>query len=408
MARLILSVAAADERRLSADATEHGHEVVGRLVGWRDVIECLPSLAPDAVIVSAERGSLHADLLAACDDRGIRLIAMVSTDRDRAFASALGLFETADADGGWPEIQQLLDGRVVVAPAAPARERSGSVLAVWGPSGAPGRTFLATNLAAELAAAGHRVVLVDADAYGGSIAPSLGLLDEAPGFAAACRLVGSGALNATELLRVTQRYTAPRAAFDVLTGLLGASRWPELTSERVAGALTVLRAAYEFVVIDTGFSLERDEGIAGDPFAPQRNAATFAALGAADRTVLVGLGDPVGLARLIRGHNELLDAAQPAVVDVIVNRVRQSAIGIDAHGQIRQALRRYAGLAEATLLPQDARAADASVLTARPLRECAPKSPLRAAIRDYVHERLVPVAEEQPRRRRSKRMARRD
>lgn len=407
MARLVLSVGAADERQLAADAIDHGHEVVGRLVGWRDIVEGLPSLAPDAVIVTSDRGSLHADLLAACDDRGIRLIAVVANDRERAYASALGLFETAEADAGWDQIQHLLDGRVLVAPVAQVRERAASVIAVWGPSGAPGRTFLAINIAAELAAAGHQVALVDADCYGGSIAPSLGLLDEAPGFAAACRLVGTRSLDASELVRVTQRYTAPRAAFDVLTGLLGASRWPELSADRVAGVVDVLRRAYEFVVIDTGFSLERDEGITGDPFAPQRNAATFAALDAADRVVLVGLGDPVGLARLIRGHTELLDTVQPAAVDVVVNRVRQSAIGIDAHGQVRQALRRYSGLDQATLLPQDARAADASVLTARPLRECAPKSPLAAAIRTYVHERLVPVGEASTRIR-SKRFRRRD
>ncbi|RXZ39324.1 AAA family ATPase, partial [Agromyces binzhouensis] len=247
-----------------------------------------------------------------------------------------------------------------------------------------GRTTTAVGLASELAAAGHLVALVDADPYGGTIAPALGLLDEAPGFASACRLAGSGALDRVELERIAQRYSSPRASFDVFTGLVGPSRWPELSQERVAEALRVMRARFEFVVVDVGFSLERDEELTSDPFAPRRNAATFAALAAADRVVAVGLADPVGLSRLLRGHAELVEHVDPDRIDVVVNRVRTSALGIDAHAQVRQTLRRFAGLADALLLPHDGRAADAAILTARTLRDAAPRSALRAALRSYV------------------------
>ena len=255
------------------------------------------------------------------------------------------------------------------------------------------------NLAAEIAAAGHAVALVDADPYGGAIAPALGLLDEAPGFASACRLAGRRRAR-------PRRARAHRAAVLRAEGLVRRVHRPR-RSEPLARAgarprdrrdpgASALRA--EYVVIDTGFSLERDEELSSDLFAPRRNAATFAALAAADRVVAVGLADPVGLSRLLRGHGDLVELVEPDRIDVVVNRVRTSALGIDAHAQVRQTLRRFGGIADATLLPHDGRATDAAILTARTLRDAAPRSPLRAALREYALERILPVP--QPARRR--------
>jgi MinD-like ATPase involved in chromosome partitioning or flagellar assembly len=406
MARLALALDPVVEDRLLADAVEAGHTIVARVVGWRDVLECLDVLGPDVAVVGAGRPTLSAELLAACDERGIRIIGLAASDQERAHAARLGLHEVLDATATWAEIDALVSGGVPVpsrvGDVGEPRGLDAAVIAVWGPAGAPGRTTIAVNLAAELAASGHTAALVDADPYGGAVAPALGLLDEAPGFASACRLAGSGALDRAELERIAQRYSAPRASFDVFTGLVGPSRWPELARDRVVAALEAMRARYEFVVVDTGFSLEHDEELTSDQFAPRRNAATFAALGAADRVVAVGLADPVGLSRLLRGHGDLLDLVDAERVDVIVNRVRTSALGIDAHGQVRQTLRRFAGLAEATLLPHDGKAADAAILTARTLRDAAARSPLRAALRAYVDERLLPAPE--PARRRGRRI----
>jgi MinD-like ATPase involved in chromosome partitioning or flagellar assembly len=402
MARLALALDPATEDRLLADAVEHGHTVVARLIGWRDLLESLDVLAPDVVIVGAGRGTLSAELLGSCDERGIRLIALAGGDGERAQATQLGLHEVLDSSAGWAEIEALVTGGVPLpsrlGQLEPSPVRAASVIAVWGPAGAPGRTTLAINLAAEIAAAGHTVALVDADPYGGAVAPSLGLLDEAPGFASACRLAGGGALDRAELERVVQRYSAPRASFDVFTGLVGPSRWPELSRERVTAALGAIRDWVEYVVIDTGFSVEHDEEITSDQFAPRRNASTFACLAAADRIAAIGLADPVGLSRLLRGHSELSDLIEPERIDVVVNRVRTSALGIDAHGQVRQTLRRFAGIADATLLPHDGKAADAAILTARTLRDAAPRSPLRAAIRGYVNDFILPVPEAAARR----------
>jgi MinD-like ATPase involved in chromosome partitioning or flagellar assembly len=403
MARLALALDPATEDRLLSDAVEHGHVIVARLVGWRDVVESLDVIAPEVVLVGARRDTLSAELLAGCDERGIRLVALSAGDAERAHAAQLGLHEVLDHSAGWAEIEPLVRGGIPlpsrVGEATPQVSLAASLVAVWGPAGAPGRTTIAVNLAAEIAAAGHTVALVDADPYGGTIAPSLGLLDEAPGFASACRLAGGDALDRAELERIAQRYSAPRASFDVFTGLVGPSRCPELSGDRVTAALEAIRGWVEVVVVDTGFSLERDEELTSDQFAPRRNAATFAALTAADRVVAVGLADPVGLSRLLRGHGELVDIVEPERIDIMANRVRTSALGIDAHGQVRQTLRRFAGIGDATMLPHDGKAADAAILTARTLRDAAPRSPLRAALRDYALERLLPIREPARRRR---------
>ncbi|WP_104162912.1 septum formation inhibitor-activating ATPase [Cryobacterium sp. N22] len=268
---------------------------------------------------------------------------------------------------------------------------SGTVIAVWGPAGAPGRTTLAINIAAEIAAAGHTVVLADVDTYSGSIAPSLGLLDEAPGFAAACRLSGSDTLTPVELERIAHRYNSPRGAFWVLTGIGRPSRWPELSAERVSGTITALRRWADYVVLDTGFSLESDEEISSDLFAPRRNAATLAALGIADRVVACGLADPVGMARFLRAWSDLTEVITTHRVHVVMNRVRSSAVGPAPAAQVGSALRRFGGIDAAVLVPHDQAGVDAAVLSGRTLRDAAPRSPARLGILGLVRNELLPV-----------------
>ncbi|MBX9719683.1 MAG: ParA family protein, partial [Microbacteriaceae bacterium] len=272
------------------------------------------------------------------------------------------------------------------APAAPtAPARIPRIITVWGPAGAPGRSTIAIGLAAELTARGHEVCLVDADTYGGTIAPALGLLDESPAFAAACRLAGAEALTSAELDRVAQ--SAPAAAgapFAVLTGIGRPHRWPELSSGRVTTVLEQCRSWREIVVVDAGFSLESDEEVSSDLHAPRRNAATIAALRAADEVVAVGAADPLGLARLLRTHADLLETIETARVRIVINRVRASVLGIDPHRQVRQTLDRFAGIRDAVLIDDDPDAADAALLTARPVPLAAPRSALSRGIAELA------------------------
>jgi hypothetical protein len=55
---------------------------------------------------------------------------------------------------------------------------AGRLVAVWGPTGAPGRTTVAVTLAGELSVVGEEALLADADTYGASVAPAKGQHDE--------------------------------------------------------------------------------------------------------------------------------------------------------------------------------------------------------------------------------------
>jgi len=436
------------EDRLLADIIESGHVIVARPANVRELLSAIEQYSPDALVVGATTGTLTAELLAACDSSGIRVAALVATDEERRYVAGLGLHEVASADASWAEIEIVLSmgeelperveerpSPVAEAAAAPRRPRTrtgrragrrnprrvrgpeelseglsdelpeetpgepfgdaleqpGTVIAVWGPAGAPGRTTLAINIAAEIAAAGHTVVLVDVDTYSGTIAPSLGLLDEAPGFAAACRLSGTEALTPAELDRIAYRYNSPRGAFRVLTGIGRPSRWPELSADRVSRTIESLRLWAEYVVLDTGFSLESDEEISSDLFAPRRNAATLAALGAADRVVACGLADPVGMARFLRVWADLAEVIATHRVHVVMNRVRASAVGLGPAAQVNSALRRFGGIEADVLLPNDQDAVDSAVLSGRTLRDAVPRSPVRLAILGFVRNELLPL-----------------
>ena len=91
----------------------------------------------------------------------------------------------------------------------------------------------------------------------------------------------------------------------------------------------------------------------------------------------------------MRSHAELLDLTDARKVTVVVNKVRTSAIGPGAAGQVRQTLSRFGGIEDAVLVPWDVGAFDAAILGGRTLAEAAPRSAARVAIRQLVAERLV-------------------
>jgi len=255
-------------------------------------------------------------------------------------------------------------------------EPIGTIIAVWGPAGAPGRTVVALNLASELARLGQPTVLVDADTYGGCIAQSLSLLDEAPGLAAATRSADQGTLDLAALARLAPEVSA---GLRVLTGIPKAERWPELRAAALEHVLTLTRRLARFTVIDCGFSLEDDEELSYDTLAPRRNAATLTSLAVADQVLAIGAGDPIGLQRLVRGLQELGTVAGPAPT-VVINKVRSSAVGIRPEPRIREALTRFAGIDDPRFLPDDPASMDSALLAGQSLAEAAPDSSVRKAL----------------------------
>lgn len=362
-----VALISADLPMLDREAVAALHRCGVRVVGLGD----------PAIGWQTERAvALGVDLVVDAPEDGADVAAFVR--------SVMALLErgaaTSPETGDLPEdpLPQAGPGPGFTPPANPTRPRErGRVVAVWGPTGAPGRTTVALNLAAEIALLGHAALLVDADTYGGTIAQSVGLLDESPGIAAAARAAGQGTLDLDQLARLT-----PLLAPDlrVLSGISRADRWPELASASLEVVWTVARALSAWTVVDCGFSLEQDEALSYDTHAPRRNAATLSALHEADEVVVVGAGDPIGVQRLVRALGELAELGLSARRTVVVNKVRSSVAGPRPGEAVTGALERYAGVAAPVLVPDDRTALDAALLEARLLHELVPGSPARRAL----------------------------
>jgi MinD-like ATPase involved in chromosome partitioning or flagellar assembly len=258
----------------------------------------------------------------------------------------------------------------------PAGGTTGRIIAVWGPTGAPGRTVVALGLGATIAHLGAETLVIDADVYGGSVAQYTGVLDETSGLLAATRAANSGALDAATLAGRCLRL-APRLR--ALTGLPRADRWVEAKAVLVRAVLDSARRIAEHVVIDCGFSLELDEEVMYDTRAPRRNGATIEILSRADTVVVVGAADPVGLSRLIRAIGDLAETVPGAQPLVVVNRLRDS-IGwsTDAMASILQRTVRVQPIA---FLPDDPVSCDRALVTGTTLIEAARDRPLARRLR---------------------------
>ena len=251
----------------------------------------------------------------------------------------------------------------------------GAIVVVWGPTGAPGRTTVATNVAVEAGREGADVVLIDADTYGGGVASALGVVDEAPGIAALARAALRGEL--TEAL-FARHAVGVASGVRLVSGMSRADRWSELPPEALDAVWEVARDGAGLVIVDVGFALERADVLGGR----DRNGATLSALAAADVIVAVGSSEPLGIQRLVQGLSEL--ATVPEALDarrvVVVNRVRASVAGASPERAVADALARYASVAETWTVPFDPRACDAAALAGVALAETAPRSAARRAI----------------------------
>lgn len=268
---------------------------------------------------------------------------------------------------------------------APEPSGDGTVLVVWGPTGAPGRTTVAVNVAAELAATGSRVLLMDADTYGASVAAFLGLLDESAGIAQACRLADQGILNTSSLQRICTEITVDSFPLQVLTGVTRADRWAEVRPSALTRVLALACSVFDTVVVDCAFGLEADEELSFDTLAPRRNGATLRCLELADEVYAIGAADSVGVPRMVRALAELEEAVPTIAPRVVFNKVRAASVGRSPERQLREAWARFGPSTPiSAFLPADFEAADTALLKGSALREVAAASPLRQAVAALV------------------------
>ncbi|WP_045877579.1 chromosome partitioning protein [Pseudofrankia sp. DC12] len=408
------------------DRTDLGVTVVRRCVDLPDLLAAATTGAARAALLSADLRRLDREALARlalanvavvgliapgdeAADRRLRQLGVVAVITTDAMADEVAgaVVEAAKALTGRPAIGPVSFGRGLSDPIAgygtrlppllgdPAlgdtvagRDESdqapveaGRVVAVWGPTGAPGRTTLALGLAAELADLGAATLLVDADSYGGSIGQLVGLLEEAPGLAAATRAANQGMLDLPRLAVLCRDLGG---GLRVLPGIARPSRWPELRPSALENVLDLAKRLAQFVIVDCGFCLEADEELSYDTSAPRRNGATHAVLAAADTVIAVSSAEPVALVRFVRGLADLRELVPGVEPLVVVNRLRASVAGGDPRREISRALNRHTGTEPVALVPYDLAAFDAAQAAGQLLRDIAPASPARAAIRDLA------------------------
>ncbi|MDX6205143.1 MAG: hypothetical protein QOF39_1200 [Frankiales bacterium] len=393
------------------ERSEHNITVVRRCVDLADLLATAATGTARAALLSADLRRLDRDALARLASGHVAVVGLVppgDEDADRRLRQ-LGVRFVLPADAA-PEViaaaaaeaVALLDGapsvppsladplamlplepRPVVHAAPELAPGSGRVIAVWGPTGAPGRTTLAVNLASELSAAGQPTLLIDADVYGGVVAQLLGVLEEAPGLAAAARMANNGSLDVPALAGLC-RSISP--SLRILTGITRADRWPELRAGAIEVVLALARTLAAVVVVDIGFCLEQDEELSYDTTAPRRNGATLAVLEQADIVVAVAAADPIGLQRFVRGYGDLRELVGGVEPVVVVNKVRQRVVPGDPVAEITAALSRYLGVTRVHAVPYDRQALDTAVAGGRSLTEAAAGSAARKAIAALAQE----------------------
>ena len=194
-----------------------------------------------------------------------------------------------------------------------------NVLLVTGPVPGAGKSFVAANFAALLAAGGERVLLVDGDLRKGYLHESLGI-PRSPGFAELL----SGTVAPEDAIH---RNVLPNLDF-AATGSMSEHPAQCLADDRIAALLDTLSARYDLVVLDTAPILA-----VSDAVTLGRHAGTVLLVARATSTRVAELGEA---ARRL-AHNDV------AANGVVLNGVdpRTGRYG-SRHGAYHYAHYRYA------------------------------------------------------------------
>ena len=334
-----------------------------RCVDVADLLAAAQTGDAVAALISPDAPGFDADTVYRLVQAGVHPVAV---EADGARCAALGISTRL-------EVGELaaLAGHLPRRPSAGAEQDmaygEGRIVAVWGPSGAPGRSTVALGIAAACAELGISTILADADPYGGTIAQMLGILDEVSGLLAASRAANNGraAETAEHLYGINDRLS-------ILTGLPRPDLWAQVRAGAADLVLQQLRHDAAVSVIDCGFCLEQPESF--DSGAPRRNQLTFQSLEAADDVIAVGRADPVGLTRLVRGLHDLEALMPSADIRVVINMTRQTIGWSDA--EIGATVERLTGRRPVAFLPLDQAAIDAALIGGRLLSEASPDSRL--------------------------------
>jgi MinD-like ATPase involved in chromosome partitioning or flagellar assembly len=248
------------------------------------------------------------------------------------------------------------------------------VIAVSGPYGSTGKTTVAINLSLELASERSKVLLIDGDLRGSSIANHFSLSDLPAGLPGAIRIANQKRFDMDQLARLSVPMS--RSSLVVMPGFSSPPA-AEVPTEALAEILDIARQNFDFTVIDLGPVVS--EAWASDSF-------TEAVFASADRQLFVCLADPIGIFRLLAGEQKLLEVSTNALV--VMNRVRNSVIA-SARREIAITLQRLSQLEIACYLPDDPQQIDQAVRTGIPAASLSRGGAFRQAMTGFVRAEIL-------------------
>ena len=215
------------------------------------------------------------------------------------------------------------------------------VIAVTSPHGSTGKTTVAINIALELAAEKFRVLIIDADLDGPSVANYFCLSELPAGLVGAIRIASQNRFDQAQLERLSVQ--VPQSSITVLPGVIS-EQYLELTKDSIAVILDTAKASFDFVIVDLGSlkpSLEFD--------------ITSEIVRVSDQVVVVALADPIGIFRLLRLEQGLLELTDNP--KLVINRLRNSVIA-QAKTEIKTTLAGLGAIEAAAFLPDDPASVD--------------------------------------------------
>ena len=282
--------------------------VVGAAQGATELSRRVRETGPDAAVVSP-------NLLADVTELDGAAVLVVG---DRETTSALRAAIHAGARGFylWPEERDALarEARRTRRPAHQDHPTPGRTVAVYGPRGGAGTTFVATNLAGACARLGADTVLVDLDLFFADVTAAVGLAGRSGELHTLGELApGLDELTADHVERVLQEHPA---GFRMLLAPEEVEGLPPFSPAQVTGMVRVLRSRFEVVVLHLPRALD---------------AGVQAALETSDDVLIVLTLDVMAFRDGRRVWDRLSSLGREGKAQLVINRaVRSEIVPADA------------------------------------------------------------------------------
>ncbi|MFN2488807.1 MAG: CpaE family protein [Actinomycetota bacterium] len=353
-------------------------ELVLRCVDRIELLAAIRGGALDGIVSVGIASWFDAQCAHEAARAGIRVVGMVDDALEIERMSALGaelLPVGADVDEVIDRCREAREPAARLLSSQPSTPR-GKLIAVWGPKGAPGRTTVAIELAAELCQTEPETLLIDGDPYGGDMLQLLGIIEELPTIVWATRMAAKEELDAARLMLDLRRAGKRGPVF--LPGLPRADLWAEVSDFGWRQLLQVVRATFRFTVCEVGFCLE-PERAAFSQTGEGRNMIARTTIAEAEQIVAVCRGDLVGTKNFLWAFEELRALVDVDDILIVANRVGRSE-----QREVGELIRRHAGKRPIAYVPDRPAEVSRAVRSGVPVRISDSSSDVSSAMRALV------------------------